>query len=289
MQDPKIYNLNNIKRLFRYPYPLFSVGWMPHHLHIHKNACIQNGFICISGNWEDRFTSRYVNGKLSQSFLPAAGFFSFGILPPGTRLHTVHGTYHDELFFEYTPDAFDRLMNLLFPVNVSPESFRFRFIPNEIVIRLRKTLLALNEPGAADKVDQLATALFTEIITKHVSGQQEKSSRNSMQLYEIAAHIAKGKEIPALLKEYGMSERSFYREWEKCFSIPPAKYKTREQINQACYLLKYTNMTHDEIRLKCGFATINYFYQKFRKATGMSPGDYRKTLNTVLLPENTEE
>ncbi len=285
MQEPKIYNLANKKRLFHYPFPIHCVGWMPHHRHMHNNVCLPYGYICISGNWEERFSSRYENGKLKQSILQKTDFFSFGILTPGTKLHTIRATYHDELFFEYEPEVFERLIKMLQCGKRAIENFCFRTLPLDTVIGIRKTLQEIDKPGMADKADQLAVTLFTEIITSHLSGEPASYSRNSLKLYAIATEIGKGKDIPSLLKEYGMSERSFYREWGKCFSLSPAKFRAKEQIRQACYLLKNTNMAHEEIRLQCGFATLNYFYQKFKQATGMSPRDFRKNSSAVLLPD----
>lgn len=286
MQKPKVYSLSGLKRFFQYPYPIRSIGWMPHHLHMHNNACLSFGYICISGNWENRFSSRYVNGKLFRSVLLSSDFFSFGILSPGTRLHTVLGTYHDELFFEYDPEVFERLIKMLSGSDRKIDNFRFRTLPLDTVIGIRKVLQDLDKPGMADKADQLAVTLFTEIITNHLSGTSASYNRNSLKLYAIATEIGKGKDIPSLLKEFGMSERSFYREWSNCFSLSPAKYRAREQIRQACYLLKNTGMTHEEIRLQCGFATLNYFYQKFKQTVGMSPRDFRQTNTSVLLPED---
>jgi two-component system response regulator YesN len=54
-------------------------------------------------------------------------------------------------------------------------------------------------------------------------------------------------------------------------------YINRYRIRQACYLLESTDLSVQSIGLKVGFANGHYFNRLFKKITGSSPGEYRRS------------
>ena len=44
-------------------------------------------------------------------------------------------------------------------------------------------------------------------------------------------------------------------------------------------LLLNTNLSIEEIAETVGYQNMNFFYKKFRKRTGKTPGDFRKNPN----------
>lgn len=53
-------------------------------------------------------------------------------------------------------------------------------------------------------------------------------------------------------------------------------YMQKLRIDEACSLLKNTDMKIINIALQTGFNDIKFFYEVFKKVTGKTPGDYRK-------------
>lgn len=53
------------------------------------------------------------------------------------------------------------------------------------------------------------------------------------------------------------------------------EYVNQVRKNKACYLLLETDYHVNEIAEECGFASISNFNKQFRKAEGISPGEYR--------------
>lgn len=49
----------------------------------------------------------------------------------------------------------------------------------------------------------------------------------------------------------------------------------RKRVDIACDYLLETNMTIEQIALKCGFPDADYFRRVFRRCMGISPGNYR--------------
>ena len=56
------------------------------------------------------------------------------------------------------------------------------------------------------------------------------------------------------------------------------KYLTRLRIDKAKQLLSEGNSTVSEISALCGFSTVHYFSNTFKKETGMTPTEYIKTV-----------
>ncbi len=55
-------------------------------------------------------------------------------------------------------------------------------------------------------------------------------------------------------------------------------YINKIRIQRASDMLRKENLTMQEIADQCGFSDANYFARTFRKITGQSPGEYRKTV-----------
>ena len=53
-------------------------------------------------------------------------------------------------------------------------------------------------------------------------------------------------------------------------------YIQKLRIDEACSLLKSTDMKVTDIAFQTGFNDIKFFYDVFKKITGKTPGDYRK-------------
>ncbi|HEY8956273.1 AraC family transcriptional regulator [Chitinophaga sp.] len=61
----------------------------------------------------------------------------------------------------------------------------------------------------------------------------------------------------------------------------PVKYLNEKRIERAQYLMVTTRMTFTEIAIQTGFENVFYFSKIFKKITGMSPGSYKKRMDTV--------
>lgn len=280
MEEPKIYFLKSLPRLFNYPYQLKTIGWMPHHLYIHRNNRISDFFFGISANWEGP-TESEVNGKRIR--LERQSRFSFSLTRPGTKLNSIRASYHDELYFTYSPETGEKLLELLGDHFSAGDSFDFFALPEEIIAEIRHELLNVESPGAADRLDQLAVRLFSEILISCNSVKQTGTAGKAMKIHAIAEELQRGRDLKSLWKDYGLSERTFYREWQKQFAESPAEYRISRMIRHACDLLKNTNLKSGEIAEKCGFTSDNYFSQIFRKRKKMSPAEYRKTHSGQLF------
>ena len=75
-----------------------------------------------------------------------------------------------------------------------------------------------------------------------------------------------------------LSREQFCRFFKKSFRSTPISYLNRFRINRSMALLKETSLPVIDIAIAVGFDSSNYFAISFRKATGMTPSQYRNCL-----------
>jgi AraC family transcriptional regulator len=75
-----------------------------------------------------------------------------------------------------------------------------------------------------------------------------------------------------------LSPYYFCRAFKQSFGIPPHRYHTRRRIERAKTLLAKPNPSVTEIGLAVGFSETSSFTAAFRKATGLTPTAYHRSL-----------
>ncbi len=98
----------------------------------------------------------------------------------------------------------------------------------------------------------------------------------------IDSHYSEEFGMEALSAFCNMSESRLYYLFTHELGITPANYKNKVRIEQAAHLLKNTSATIAEIGNNIGFHSAVYFRKTFKSYTGMSPTDYRKTVNSII-------
>ena len=77
--------------------------------------------------------------------------------------------------------------------------------------------------------------------------------------------------VGALAKRAGVSEVYFRREFGRCIGMPPIKYIKKIRLENAKALLSTALYSVGEVATRCGFDSISYFSEEFKKAYGESP------------------
>lgn len=80
-----------------------------------------------------------------------------------------------------------------------------------------------------------------------------------------------------------MTPSSFCRFFKKQTNVTFSVYLNYLRINLAQKLIRNTQMPIKEIAYECGYTSIVYFNQKFKKLTGVSPGEFRKSINKAEI------
>lgn len=80
-----------------------------------------------------------------------------------------------------------------------------------------------------------------------------------------------------LAKLSNVSTVHFRKVFKKIYGVSPIRYLELLKIEKAKELLVSKELSVNEIALVTGFADSSHFCHSFKKITGFSPGDYRKT------------
>lgn len=83
-------------------------------------------------------------------------------------------------------------------------------------------------------------------------------------------------EISVLADICHLSVSQFHRSFKKLFRMPPLQFILKLRIQEACKLIKNTDLNIGEITFRCGFNDQNYLARCFNKFIGVSPTQYRK-------------
>ncbi len=117
---------------------------------------------------------------------------------------------------------------------------------------------------------------FLSLLCKTVAYNQDKySAKTRFALEYMHNEFANLEGIHALSDQLGISLSHFTREFTKETGINPIKYLTNIRMQNALQLLINTNLSINEISLKCGFSCGNYFSKTFRKYNNLSPNQFR--------------
>ena len=79
-----------------------------------------------------------------------------------------------------------------------------------------------------------------------------------------------------LARHTHMTPKTFYRYFKTATGMAPIDYLLDMRLKHARRMLVETAIPVKQVADQCGFSTTSYFGQQFRKAFGVSPGQFRK-------------
>jgi AraC-like DNA-binding protein len=107
-------------------------------------------------------------------------------------------------------------------------------------------------------------------------GQMVKAMTVRDVLNYIEDNFATGIDINDIAQFSGYSRRHIQALLKQYIGMPIGLYIRKRRIIQASYLLRLTNINVIDISLKLGFDSQQSFCREFKKATGYTPGQYRR-------------
>lgn len=94
-------------------------------------------------------------------------------------------------------------------------------------------------------------------------------------------NIEQRMDIAQLSQLCGYSSTYLFRKFKKETGYAPMTYFIRMKINRACFLLLHTEMTVSQVAFKLAFSESQYFARTFKKVTGVSATDFRKSTRNL--------
>jgi AraC family transcriptional regulator len=94
----------------------------------------------------------------------------------------------------------------------------------------------------------------------------------------IEDHLAEQIPLATLAGLARLSPYHFSRAFKQSFGVPPHRYHTSRRIEQAKLLLEARTRSVTDIGLTLGFSETSAFSAAFRKATGLTPTGYHRSM-----------
>lgn len=94
--------------------------------------------------------------------------------------------------------------------------------------------------------------------------------------FEIYSNCARDWSIDQIAQSLGISTTWLNVLYRSQFGLSPKQDIINARVERAKSLLAFANLSLREIALSTGFSNEYYFNRLFRKATGVTPGEYRK-------------
>lgn len=135
---------------------------------------------------------------------------------------------------------------------------------------------------------------FTMLLVAHLAElyQQDTQTLNQARAGRLDNHISKAivyihehldneLALAQMAKAANLSRFHFHRRFKRKVGVSPREYVLEHRLSLAKHLLTRTATPINGIVRRCGFKAHSYFTTVFRKATGKTPREYRRTYSTV--------
>ena len=205
---------------------------------------------------------------------------------PGMIAHHLHSSRRNELFFTYDCSFLEAFRQFKFSDCNFQMTERFSGLLKEVGDLLNQT----DSPGVADRLDRLAVMMGMEAMLAALEPIKETGKTGTDRIYQVEKyfqfHYTENFDLEVILRKYGMSLRTFYREWKMAFSVSPANYLLNLRMQEARQLLRKTNSRIYEVAEACGYKNELYFSRIFSRENGLTPLAFRKMYTKNLSAES---
>lgn len=92
----------------------------------------------------------------------------------------------------------------------------------------------------------------------------------------IMANWHQNPSLTDMAKQVGMSLRTFTRRFRQSVGETPLNYLQEVKVSKCQELLRDTNLSVSEVAEQAGYKDLGYFSRLFKKATGVTPVQYRR-------------
>jgi len=137
------------------------------------------------------------------------------------------------------------------------------------------------KPGYGYECMAMLYSIFAGTIAPVIAGKEENENIIGKSIAFLNSHIYDcDLSLADVCDKSNVSRVYFNRVFLKQFKTTPVKYINHKRIEKAKLLLKSGSFAREEIAFLCGFKDIKYFYTVFKSLTGITTGEYCKTVKT---------
>ena len=141
--------------------------------------------------------------------------------------------------------------------------------------------LALSSDYIRDmRINEKLGSLLTLLMEQSWHPESVTVSRKRMELATVKAyldeHYIEKLTLEELAEKFFINKFYLSKIFKETYGTTVNNYLISQRITRAKQLLRFTDMTVDEVGAAVGMGDANYFSRMFRKVEGISPREYRK-------------
>ncbi|ADW71196.1 helix-turn-helix domain-containing protein [Granulicella tundricola] len=209
------------------------------------------------------------------------------IVPPNIP-HVIHFDRPATLIHLYLTESFFHKM-----VENAPESVELSLVPSILVrdnflVELAHSLHRESQYGKLSPLftDSIATLTATHLVRSYSNTTRSVPafrggmgpSRERRVLSYIAEHLNESITLEELARVAEISPNYLIALFRQSMGMTPHKYVVQTRVEHARTLLKQRDLPLLEIAHRCGFQDQSQFTTVFRRYSGLTPGQFRRSL-----------
>ncbi|MFK7694497.1 helix-turn-helix domain-containing protein [Paenibacillus sp. HJGM_3] len=122
------------------------------------------------------------------------------------------------------------------------------------------------------------------MLTSMIKQKEEIGIPSRLEAY-IANHWSVWLTLERVCADFAMSKTYLGSVFRRHFGCGIIEFAGRIKIEKAKQFLREETCTVSEISERLGYSSIHYFSRHFKRATGMSPTEYLKTLKAIVVDQ----
>ncbi len=128
-----------------------------------------------------------------------------------------------------------------------------------------------------EKLTSLLSLIMEDCWTAEKEGYNSPKKQNLFEIKEyIDTNISEKITLDELSEKFFVNKFYLTRIFKDQFGISVNNYIIQQRITYAKRLLRFSDMTIEEIAATCGISDGNYFAKVFKKVEGVSPREFRR-------------
>ncbi len=156
-------------------------------------------------------------------------------------------------------------------------------LPEELAYAMSDSyILKGEECTSVEELNRLSDRAFRE-YTYAVAGNRHYSGKIEEALHYITIHLHEKVTLEKVAEAVGLSACHLSRIFKKEVGTSMVDYVQKERVEAAKHMLVNSDETLAAISQYLYFSTQSYFIRIFKKYTGVTPGQYRRSHSLELL------
>jgi AraC family transcriptional regulator len=231
-------------------------------------------FVIESRRGEQWHRARYEEGSLGMTVAGEPATLRWRDAPP-------HGSLHLHL----PTETIRAVAEELWPGTARPPT-----LPNSLKAEdplIRQIMLALGDAlgrGVPDLYAETSAHLLAMRLLLHhgsrVAEPRQAGGGESARLRRATAYmrenLAEDVSLEELSRQAGLSRFHFLRVFKQAHGETPFRHLARLRMRRAAELLGATELAVTQVAFECGYENPGHFASAFRRATGVSPREFRR-------------